>query len=363
MKNLGLSDFKNEEKMKNTLLIVGDLTLDGFKPAPSLNRFLEYRDAIKHRGMGFEFITYDDVFAGRFPNILTRKLKILLFFPYNYWNNNIERYTKDDRIYGNDAFGTEYADFFKQVSYIITKNYKNKQIEYANSPNSCVLDRDKRKTNTKLAKAGILVPKIYKLRSLEKFHHLLKYHDLYIKPPYGSMGKGISFVTKNKCYTNFIFDGKKIISRPFDYNWEFVELPRKEQDAFIKILIKNKFIFEEAICTPIVRRRKFDLRVYVIYSEIPYFYARSTPYKRFITNWSQGGRIEDQKFLGGVFSGEKMNEVFNIARRCAKILKINYMGIDILPSHDFKKTYVLEAHSFPGYEHGFDLMGFLASKV
>lgn len=350
--------------MRRTLLAIGDLTLDGVKAAPSVNKFIWYKKNLIGKNIGFEFITYDEVFLRKLPKVLTNKVKVMLFFPYNYWNNNIERYNKGDfRIYGDENFGREYKAFFWKIDRIIRRRYRGKSIKYVNPPQACILDRDKFKTTIKLNKQGILTPKIYNLGSLDKFYQLLKNNNLYIKPPFGAMGKGITYVTKDACFTNFIFKDNEIISRPYDYNWDFIKIPARKRDAFINILIRKKFLFEEAIRHPVVKRRKFDLRIYLIYGDVPYFYARSAPDSRFITNWSQGGRIEGKRFLRRVLSKKKIKEILFLSKSAARILGLNYAGIDVLLDNNIQKAYLLEAHSFPGYERGFNLMKFLTDKI
>ncbi|MFQ5681472.1 MAG: hypothetical protein ACE5GG_05440, partial [Candidatus Omnitrophota bacterium] len=59
----------------------------------------------------------------------------------------------------------------------------------------------------------------------------------------------------------------------------------------------------------------------------------------------------------------RMGVISDLCRRVSKALGINYAGIDILPDGDGERNYILEAHSFPGYERGFDLMRFLANRI
>jgi hypothetical protein len=177
------------------------------------------------------------------------------------------------------------------------------------------------------------------------------------------MGKGISFVTKQACWTNFIFKGGRIISRPYDYNWDFVRITGKRKRNFLKLLIKKRFIFEEAIRLPVIGGRKFDFRVYVIGGKVPYFYAKSAPADTFVTNWSQGGRIEKKPFLKRAVSAHKIDEIQQLAKRATRALGLTYTGIDILMDAHRGKLYFSEAHSFPGYERGCNLMRFLIERL
>jgi len=350
--------------MRTTLLVIGDLTMDGAKEEPSISKFIRHRKKLTERNVDSEFITYDDLLLGKLPDISTEKLKIMLFFPFSHWNNSIERYDVDSRIYGDEKFGNDYKRFFFFVSKIIEGKYKEKNITYVNPPQACILDRDKKRTTRLLKKRGISTPRAYKITNLAQFYKILnKIGALYVKPVFGAMGKGMTFVTKEGCWTNFIFRNNKIISRPYDYDWKFVSVSRKKRDAFLSILIKKKFVFEKAIKFPVVKRRKFDFRVYVVYGKTPYLYAKSAPRKKFITNWSQGGRIENPNFLKKFLPKRKINEIRRIAKEGSKAMGLNYAGVDVMMDEESHKLYFSEAHSFPAYERGFNLMKCVIEKI
>ena len=274
--------------MKSTLLAIGDLYLSDTRKAPSINKFIRYKKHLLKRGIRFELISPDDVLLQRLPVVATKKLTVMLFFPYNYWNNNIERYDRDDRIYGDHNFGRDFKKLFLKIDKIVKDYYKDKDIKYVNPPQSCALDRDKLATARILKRNGILIPSIYNVENVSQVEGILnKIEALYIKPVFGSMGKGISVVTKKDCFTNFIFRANKIISRPSDYNWTFTRISRRKRKDFLRALIKKGFLFEEAIKVPVVRGRRFDIRAHVIYGRVPYLCARSVRRRNFITNWSK----------------------------------------------------------------------------
>jgi hypothetical protein len=351
--------------MKKTLLVIGDLILNNRNQPfdSSLVKFLRYRQNLIRRNIKYAFIGYDDVLLGRLPGITTRRLEVLLFFPYAYWNAGVERYDNDLRIYGDDKFGRLYKRFFKRVDKIIRTEYRDKSLHYINPPQSCVLDRDKRKTAQKLKKFGILTPREYRISNIRQLNKLLKkIGAFYIKPPFGAMGKGLTYLSSDTCCTNFVFRKDRIISRPYDCNWKFIKLSGRKRDVFLKQLLRKGFIFEAAVKHPKRKRRKFDIRVYVIYGSVPYFYARSAPSGRFLTNWSQGGRIEKKSFIKRALPPEKIDEIIALCKKCARVLALNYAGIDILLDKNLN-IYFSEAHSFPGYERGFNLMKYLADKI
>ena len=42
--------------IKSTLLVIGDLTMDGIKPAPSVNKFIENSKRLIDRKIEFKFV-------------------------------------------------------------------------------------------------------------------------------------------------------------------------------------------------------------------------------------------------------------------------------------------------------------------
>ena len=96
---------------------------------------------------------------------------------------------------------------------------------------------------------------------------------------------------------------------------------------------------------------------------MPYFYAKSAPVKSFITNWSQGGRIEKKAFLNKALSKSDIEKVKSVAIKAAKVIDLKFAGVDVIIDRDTKKTYVLEIQSFPGYERGYTLMKHLANTI
>ena len=59
----------------------------------------------------------------------------------------------------------------------------------------------------------------------------------------------------------------------------------------------------------------------------------------------------------------KIDEIRNAAKTCSKAMGLGYTGIDIILNDRHDRLYFLEAHSFPAYERGFNLMKFLMEKV
>lgn len=350
--------------MKKTLLIIGDRRTKGRTLDTSFNTFAKIVENSKDKGLETHILSYKDVFEGNFPEVSSPVLNVLLFFPYKYWNKNIEVYQGDSKVYGDNSFGREFRKYFEKLERIIGKKYHDKKIEYVNPPDKSILDRDKEETKKFFRRHNIPAPKSFNIKSLKDLHRLAKRGiSLYIKPRFGAMGKGITYLSNGLMITNFLFQKGEIVSHPYDYHWRFHEIKDKDKDNFLKILLSRGFIFEEAIDPPIHKGRRSDFRVYCIYGKVSYYYIRSTPAVSLVTNWSQGGKIEQKRKLSQYISTAKLNQVKSLARKVAKELKLNYTGVDIIFSKDYKKIYALEAHSFPGYERGFNLMGDLTKKI
>ena len=352
--------------MKKAILVIGERKMNkGHSVDPSCNAFIRHLNKRINKDEEIKIINYRDAFVGNLPEIKSSYLIIALFFPFQHWNKNIEVYNKDSRVYGDKNFGRDFEKVFQKLEKVITKKYCDKKIEYVNPPKVSVLDRDKEECKNFFKKHTLPTPKSYDVKSLKDIQRLIdRGISLYIKPRFGSMGKGISYLSNGLLTTNFLFQKGKVISHPFDYNWRFHEITKQaDRNKFLKAMILKGFIFEEAVDPPIHKGRRSDFRVYCVYGEIPYYYVRSTPAVSLVTNWSQGGRIEQKKKFSQYIPKAKLRKVKSLALKVARDLKMNYAGVDVIFSKDYKKVYVLEAHSFPAYEKGFDLMGDLARKI
>jgi len=170
----------------------------------------------------------------------------------------------------------------------------------------------------------------------------------------------LTFLSKKRWASNFRFENNKIISKCSDYGWIFENITGNT--AFLRELIRRDFLFEEAIMPAQAKRRRFDLRIYVVCGAVPYLYARSTKARGIVTNWTQGGKLEDKKFLKNI-PEDKISLAKQYAVKAAKVLGFNFVGVDVLFSKDYENVYVLELQSFPGFEKGFDLIKFLISHI
>lgn len=347
---------------KKTLLIIGEEKITRTRPYVSFAKFLKYAQGLKRKGeLEIKVINYAQLLSGQAPQIETSKILVIFFFPYKYWNRNIEIY-RDGRIYGDKDFGREFKSFFRKVKKVIGKYYAGKRIEYLNPPEACYLDRDKQETKNLLSKNAILTPRTFRISSFDDVQRLLnKGLNLYIKPRFGAMGKGITYVNNNEVISNFLFRKGEIISRPSDFNWRFSRVKNKQ--SFLSKLIEKGFICEEAITPATFKGRRFDFRVYVLFGKVVYLYVKSSKAQSSVTNWSQGGRIDKRKAILNTIPREKIAVLEKLAKKATRTLGLNFAGIDIIFSKDLKSAYVLEGNAFPGYEKGFNLMKCLLDSL
>ena len=346
---------------KTTILALGDFTSSGEPFSLSFKRFLSCKGRLPKKFSKMEAVDYSSLLCSVYPKIYTDDILIMTFFPYNYWNDYIEIYDKDDRVYGDSHFGREFKSFFENIEVRIRRYYRGHRLHFVNSLKNIAIDRDKKKTKYLLSKNKIPVPKLFRFEKIDQVKRVLGLGtNLYVKPRYGAMGKGMTFLSQERWMTNFRFENNKIVSKPSDYGWTFKNI--RGNAAFLKELIRRDFLFEEAIIPAKAGKKRFDLRVYGVCSKVPYIYARSTKAGGVITNWAQGGRIESKKFLKKI-PKDKVDLAEQYAIRAAEVLDFNFTGVDVLLSENYENVYVLEVQSFPGFERGFDLIKFLINHI
>ncbi len=323
-----------------TLLAIGDK-----KDFDTYIKFYRNRKYFKKNNFIFKTVDYNAALKEEFPRIDTNKVIVFLFFPFDYWDSHIEKKT-DKAVYGNKSYYDKFKKFWKMFEGIIRSYYADKDIYYINSPNRLAVDRDKKLTKKILSRAGIRVPFSYASGDYKKIISLLnKGKELFIKVRFGSMGKGITYLEKNRWMTNFGFRNQKIISRKSDYGWKFHNITGRS--SFLKKILKEDVIIEQAIDPLLLKRRKFDLRLYVCFHRVIYIYPRSTHYSEITTNISQGAKGEPQRYLKTI-PVKVLRAAGKAAVNSAKAMHLNFCGVDIMPDADGKNVTVIEVNAFPG---------------
>ncbi|NQT00324.1 MAG: hypothetical protein HQ595_04490 [Candidatus Omnitrophica bacterium] len=346
---------------KRALLVIGDAQITRTRPYVSFLKFITHAQKLKEKTVELGVINYQQLLSGQLPQIEAPVVKVVFFFPYKHWNRHIEIY-QDGRTYGDKKFGREFKAFFREVHKALDRCFPGKVIEYLNPPQVCFLDRDKQATKDLLDRSAVPTPRTFRVNSFSRVQDLINQGlKLYIKPRFGSMGKGITYIDRENVVSNFLFRKGRLVSRSRDFNWRFTRI--KDVQGFISELLKKGFICEEAIEPPVFRKRRFDFRVYVLFGKVVYLYAKSSPAQLVVTNWSQGGRIDKRKTILSALPKEKIAMAERLAKRAAGTLGLNFAGIDVIFSKDMKSAYVLEGNAFPGYEKGFDLMKCLLNSV
>lgn len=324
-----------------TLLAIGDK-----KDFDSFQKFYRQRRLFKKHGFYFKAADYDSALKGRLPRVKTKSLVVLLFFPFNYWEKNIE--TKRSReVYGSRAYFLKFKKFWGEIDMVLKGFYKGKKMHFVNSPNKIYLGRDKEATKHVLAKAGIPVPRHHFTMDHKKVIEMVDSgRKLYIKVRYGSMSKGITYLEKDRWLTNFRFKNGKIVSRKSDYGWTFIDVTGKRK--FLKELLRQDVIIEDAINPFLLKGRMFDLRVYVGFGKVLYIYPRSNECEKITTNISQGARGEGRKFVHSI-PPRILGETVKNAVRAARVMGLGFAGVDMMPNNGDSKVTVIEVNSFPGY--------------
>jgi len=170
-------------------------------------------------------LNYAKLEKGTLPKVKDSSPLIYLFFPFKYWNKNIE-YNRYKGIYGNEEFYKKFRIFWSDIYRKLQSSYPNKHLEFVNHPLEVAAERDKEYTKMNLSEHGLDVPKSYHTRELEDILRLINEEEkkLYLKIRYGSMGKGITYLEKDGWYTNFRFQKKKIECEKSDHGWTFTNI-------------------------------------------------------------------------------------------------------------------------------------------
>ena len=328
--------------MDKTLLLLGDEN-----DYDSYNKICQQLEQHPPRRLNAVIATYDQLDSNRLPSIQSETIIIYLCFPFGYWDNNIEHESYRG-LYGNVGFYNKFRALWTSINRKLNIVYSGKTLHFINHPLRISADRDKEMTKTILLNEGIEVPYQIFSRSYREIMKLVNKEGrkLFLKVRYGSMGKGITYMERGKWRTNFRFERGRIVSARSDRDWTFIDIT--DNAAFLKKLLIQDIVIEEALDCPVIDGLKYDLRFYTCFDEVLYIYPRTNKSEAITTNISQGGRGRSSHFLQKI-PDKMIRKAGRTAIKVSKIMGLEFAGVDIMISKDLKRACVIELNAFPGF--------------
>jgi len=256
----------------------------------------------------------------------------------------------------------KFVRFWKKVEQKIKKEFKDKKILLVNDPHLCGAYRDKVTISKKLSEFHISQPRLHKISNIKGVQKRLgKGRNLFLKVRYGSMGKGITFLSTYNWQTNFIFRDNKIINRKSDHGWKFRGITGNR--SFLRQLLQKDIIIQEGVNPLILNGHMVDLRIYTFFNKVMYVYPRKNTLNKITTNISQGGR-GDPRVLTRI-PKHLVVQAKKEAVRISKKLNIRLAGIDIVPDRNLKRVRVVDVNVFAGFpkRKTFNLSRYLAAEL
>ena len=285
-------------------------------------------------------ISYSYAMSG--TGVIASDSQVMLCFPYSLWDSVVE---KKDVLYGMREFGCSIRDLAEAINGMIERRFPNAR--YVNHPLSILIERDKLKTKRILSAEGVVVAQDIRKDVKDVLDAVEEGSSVYIKARYGSMGKGITYVSRRKWTTNFKYDGNRIWNHEQDTGWKEIDITGDAE--FLKRILEEDVVVERGVVNSMTNGLKFDLRARVLFggADLEDAYGRGTD-KNSITNIVQGAEMMPVEDMKQYVPAEKLEEGVEVIRRSAGILGLNYAGGDILfEGNDFKPVFI-EINSFPG---------------
>lgn len=344
-------------KKTKTLLAIGDT-----KDYDTFNKLVKEKRFFYNSNIAFKHASYKDLLDNNLPKINTNKIILFLFFPFDYWDAHIEPKNYKG-VYANNIFYKKFDKFWEKADKILKTFYKDKKLEYINEPSYFARDRNKKIATRTVKKFGVHVPKEHRTRD---FNSIIKMLDegkqLFIKVSYGSMGKGMTYLEKDFWLTNFRFRKNRIWSKKSDKGWSFIEVTNNKK--FLKDLLKQNILIEDAVHPLFIHGRKLDLRIYVYKNKVLFDYCRTNTIDNVTTNISQGGRGESKSF-DKCLPQKQLAFAKKSAIQATKALGLKFAGVDMMLSHNKKDALFLELNTFPGFPkvRRFNLSRFLIEEI
>ncbi|MBU1656534.1 MAG: hypothetical protein KKB12_00020, partial [Candidatus Omnitrophica bacterium] len=327
-------------RRRTTILSVGEK-----KDFDSYEKFHKQRHVIRSSGFVYRSIDFDRLFTEGVPVIKNERVIVFIFFPFKYWDNQIEHKTYRG-MYGNLTFHKKFMKYGKAIRKRLEETVSADEIIFVNNPETSALYRDKFIMKKVLSKNGVNIPRDVSSRSIGGMKRILERDGrIFIKPRCGSMGKGITYLEKGNWQTNLELRRNKITSKHSDYGWVFKDIT--ENRSFLRELLKKDIIAEEAIDPLKMNSCIVDFRVYVFLNKVLYIYPRKGKSGAITTNISQGAKGSPR-----IRAGLSSVAIKKIEEQCIlamKALNLNFAGIDVMLDKYKKKAYVIDVNMFPGF--------------
>jgi hypothetical protein len=288
-------------------------------------------------------VTFDELMDTK--QVIDEDAGIILFFPYKLWSTFVER---KEGLYGGRSF---------KANICTLKDHLHKKLKqvfpsalYVNMPDVFALERDKLETKSFLCRHGIsVIPDVPKdVSTISK--QLAKGNCVYVKVRYGSMGKGITRLEKDKWLTNFRYEKGDIGNHPNDFEWTTIDVT--DDFSFLEKLLKEDVLVELGIETPRELGIKFDIRGVFVYGRLAELYGRASD-NPLITNLSQGGDCLEETDLIEMIGTDKLAEATHYMHDANRVFGTNLLGVDLAFGRRLN-PFVMEVNSFPGLGHGTD---------
>ncbi len=327
--------------MKKTLLILGEYGTD------DLNKNIKrLQKESKKINLPYKTMSYEQLFKNNKKDIFTNNLKAMFFFPFKFWDENCE-IPQNTSVYGTSKESYNlFNQFWQDVKGTLEKKFSDKKISYVINPDYAALDRDKIAVNNLLRKKGVSTTNIIQ-KNLKEIIELSKEKGIFIKARYGALGKGISYLSPKGWFTNYKVGGKNNIENYPDIGkWEFSNITGNKE--FIRKLLDLEVIVEEEVKSPQLNpEKKFDMRVYSLYGNVPHMFIRENAESKIITNFSQGGQVNHRYYRA--LSKKTIALASNTALKASKAFNSNFMGIDVIFDKNLENPKVLEVQTFTGF--------------
>lgn len=351
----------------NSLLILGEHKDPSLNP--NIKRLQRYSTEI---GIPIKVRNYKELFSNSIK-IDTENLAVMFFFPFSFWNKNCET-PEDTGIYGTSSKSYEkFSQFWGEIKENLEKKFSGINLKYIIDPNFAALDRDKIATHDLLEKKGVSTTK--KLpKDLVNLIELSKVQGIFIKPRYGALGKGITYLSPLGWFTNYKIGKNNALQNyhsvktrgrggdPLETEWVFQDITGNKE--LLKNIINLEMIIEEEVIPPqLEKEKKFDLRVYTVFGNAPYGFMRENNINNIITNFSQGGTIIDD--IGKKLPKNALELAKEESLKAAKALNSRFLGVDLIFDKNLETPRVLEVQTFTGFPkiRKFNLTRYLAERI